>query len=76
MKATVEIADALLLEAKALAAERNTTLRQIIEEGLRTVLETRGTRCFRLQDKSFSGKGASTNEWPEIRRAIYEGRGD
>ena len=76
MKATVEISDALLLEAKALAAERQTTLRQIMEEGLRNVLASRGTRRFRLQDKSFGGKGTTVNNWPEIRRAIYEGRGE
>lgn len=39
IKTTVEIADALLDEAKRVAAERETTLRSLIQEGLRKVLE-------------------------------------
>jgi len=76
MKATIEIADALLLEAKELAGERQTTLRQIVEEGLRAVLNAGRPERFRLQDRSFNGEGAATGGWPEIRRAIYEGRGE
>jgi len=39
MKTTVEISDALLEAAKAEAAQRGTTLRSLLEEGLRRVLE-------------------------------------
>lgn len=38
MKTTIDIADALLLEAKQLAAQRGETLRELVEEGLRTVI--------------------------------------
>jgi len=38
MKTTIDIADALLLEAKQVAADRGQTLRELIEEGLRTTL--------------------------------------
>lgn len=38
MKTTVEIADALLAEAKKFARERDITLRELIESGLRKEL--------------------------------------
>jgi hypothetical protein len=39
MKTTIDIADALLLDAKHLAAERGETLREVVEEGLRMALQ-------------------------------------
>jgi len=76
MKTTVEIADSLLEEAKKLAAERSTTLRQIIEEGLRNVLDQRPKKPFRLRDASFGGRGKIRKlNWDEIRDEIYKGRG-
>jgi hypothetical protein len=39
VKTTIEIADALLDAARTQARERGTTLRAIVEEGLRAVLE-------------------------------------
>jgi mRNA-degrading endonuclease RelE of RelBE toxin-antitoxin system len=76
MKTTVEIADSLLEEAKKLATERSTTLRQIIEEGLRNVLNQRPKKPFRLRDGSF-GRGGMRRpmNWEEIRDEIYKGRG-
>jgi len=41
MKTTVDIDDALLEEAKRLAARARTTLRALIEEGLRRVVNER-----------------------------------
>jgi len=79
VKTTVEISDSLLAEAKRLAASRRTTLRQLIEDGLRDSL--RKTRKppvrFRLQDGSVDGRGLQEPlSWPKIRQRIYEGRGE
>ena len=76
MKTTVDITDSLLAQAKQLAAARSTTLRQIIEEGLRNVIETKQEQPFRLRDGSFGGQGMLRKmTWDEIRDEIYQGRG-
>jgi hypothetical protein len=80
MKTTVEIADALLDEARRAADKQGTTVRALIEEGLRHVLKsTRSTAPFRLRDGSVKGKGLQPGiqegDWEEIRRLIYEGHG-
>ncbi len=80
MKTTVEISDALLQEAKRVASKEETTLRELIEEGLRRSLEERKHRGeFRLRRVSFKGKGLqpgiSPGSWERIRELIYEGRG-
>jgi hypothetical protein len=76
VKTTVEITDSLLEQAKQLAAARSTTLRQIIEEGLRNVIETKQEQPFRLRDGSFGGQGMLRKmTWDEIRDEIYQGRG-
>ena len=59
-----------------MAAARSTTLRQIIEEGLRNVIETKQEQPFRLRDGSFGGQGMLRKmTWDEIRDEIYQGRG-
>jgi hypothetical protein len=76
VKTTVDITDSLLAQAKQLAAARSTTLRQIIEEGLRNVIETKQEQPFRLRDGSFGGQGMLRKmTWDEIRDEIYQGRG-
>jgi hypothetical protein len=80
MKTTVEIADALAAEAKAVAARENTTLRELIEAGLRAVLrERRKKAVFQMRDASFKGRGLQPEMrgagWERIREAAYEGRG-
>ena len=79
MKTTVEIADALLEEAKRVASRESTTLRELMEEGLRRALDDRRRRKgFRLRRASFRGKGLQTGvseDWERIREAAYEGRG-
>lgn len=77
MKTTVEISDALLEQAKELAAERNTTLRSIVEEGLAAVIDSSATRPrYKMRDLSFGGSGpAPQKTWEEIRDMIYKGRG-
>ena len=58
MKTTVDIADAILTEAKALAALRSITLRELIEDSLRNVLATnQPAKPFRLEDGSVHGNG-------------------
>ena len=80
MKTTIEIATPVLEEAKRLARAEGVTLRVLVEEGLRTVVATRGARTrFRLADAGFDGKGVQAGmeegRWFEIRDLIYEGRG-
>ncbi|WP_179137890.1 type II toxin-antitoxin system VapB family antitoxin, partial [Candidatus Entotheonella palauensis] len=58
MKTTVEIADALLEEVKKVAAQEHTTVRALVEEGLRQVIENRQQRtAFHLRRASFGGRG-------------------
>jgi Bacterial antitoxin of type II TA system, VapB len=79
MKTTVEIPDSLFAEAKALANCRGITLRELIEDGLRAgIAQHRGRmHRFHLRDGSFSGEGVSQElPWNEVRRMIYEGRGE
>ncbi|MHB1193588.1 MAG: DUF2191 domain-containing protein [Longimicrobiales bacterium] len=80
MKTTVEIPDALLEAAKTEAARRGTTLRSLLEEGLRHVLEDGpAPRRFRLPDASVTGRGLDPDvregSWDGVRALIYEGRG-
>jgi hypothetical protein len=81
MKTTVDIADALLSEAKKVAAQQNVTLRELVEEGLRHSLAARTKRApFKLRDASFKGgKGLQPEVaglgWDKILEMAYEGRG-
>jgi hypothetical protein len=80
MKTTVEIADALLAEARQVAARERTTVRALLEDGLRRVLKDKhkGSR-FRLRKASFKGHGlnpeVASGGWSQIRDRSYEGRG-
>jgi len=80
MKTTVEISDELLKKAKRLAVQRQTTLRSIIEQGIRNTLkEQEYDRQYVLPDKSVKGKGLQpefrSSAWSDIRDSTYEGRG-
>jgi Arc/MetJ family transcription regulator len=80
MKTTIDIADALLTEAKSLAAKEGTTVRALVEEGLRAVLDRREAReGFRLRPAGFRGdglnEGISLEHWSEVVRAVYRGHG-
>jgi hypothetical protein len=82
MKTTVEISDALLRAAKRMAAERNMTLRTIIETALRRHLETTAEEARarpRLRRHSFRGRGlqpgVAESDWATIRERAYESRG-
>lgn len=54
MKTTLDISDALFQNAKALAQRNQTTLRALVEEGLRLVLQQSESQPmpFRLRDAS------------------------
>jgi hypothetical protein len=78
MKTTIEISDAILDRAKALAAREGTTLRALVEDGLRQVLRARRVdKGFRLRDASVGGNGLTSEfrdaGWERIREALYEG---
>jgi len=79
MKTTIEIADALLTEVKALAAREKTTLRGLVEEGLREVLRKKRAKSpFKLRDGRFGGQGLTQEfeakgGWARLREAAYPG---
>ena len=80
MKVTIELADDLVDRAKAHAAKQGTTLRALVERGLREVLNADEKPIqFRLEDASVGGQGLQKEyegaEWPRIRGAAYETRG-
>ena len=81
MKTTIELSDAALEEARRVASREGTSLRALIEEGLRKVLADRRARRsgFRLRRASYKGKGLSPDfegeSWPAVRDAIYRERG-
>jgi hypothetical protein len=79
VKTTVEIPDRLFREAKKLAAERGLPMRELIEEGLRRVVETSAPgsrRKFHLRDGSFGEGGPLIDlNWETLRGVVYEERG-
>jgi hypothetical protein len=80
MKTTVDIAPELLRQAKAVAAREKTTLRALLEEGLRWALSRRRQRGrFKLRDASVGGNGVQPGvddtDWTSLRDSSYGGRG-
>jgi len=80
MKTTIQIPDSLLKEARKLANEEHTTLKSLMEEGLRRIVSERKRRgSFRLRKATFKGKGLQPHlagaTWDQIRDLSYEGRG-
>lgn len=76
MKTTIEIADALLKDAKRIANRDGVTLRTLVESGLRHELEQRRRPAgFRLRRASFKGKGlqaaARNLTWDQLRELAY-----
>ncbi len=79
MKTTLEISDPLLREARKVAARQNTTLRALVERGLRRVVAERQQSPFKLRRASFKGRGLHPElhnaGWERVRDIAYEGRG-
>ena len=81
MKTTLEISDPLLREARKVAARDRTTLRALVEQGLRRVVAEKQRRrpAFRLRKASFKGRGLRPElrdaEWGRLRELAYEDRG-
>jgi len=80
MKTTIEISDPLFKEAQRVAARQNTTLRNLVESGLREVLARQKVPAsFKLRKASFKGKGLQPElraaSWDKIRELTYEEHG-
>ena len=80
MKTTVEIPDALLDEARKVATREGTSIKNLIEKGLRHVVSAnKPPREFRLRKASFKGRGLASDakgtEWEQLRDLAYKGRG-
>jgi len=80
MKTTIDIADPLLSEARTVAARQGTTVRALVEAGLREVLaRRRKSGAFRLRRATFRGRGlqpgAAGGDWARLRDLSYSGRG-
>ncbi|HML14594.1 MAG TPA: type II toxin-antitoxin system VapB family antitoxin [Xanthobacteraceae bacterium] len=79
MKTTIEISDALLREARRVAAQQGVTLRALVERGLHRVIAETKRPPFRMRDGRFEGNGLHPDvrdlSWEQIRDLSYEGRG-
>lgn len=80
MKTTIDISDALLDQAKKLAARDGISVKALVELGLRRVIaEGRNNAVFRLRKASFKGMGLQPGiegaSWERLRELAYEGRG-
>jgi hypothetical protein len=81
MKSTIDITDTLFLQAKQRAAAEGTTLKALVEAGLRHVLAQKGHRApaFKLRTAAVKGKGLHDQmqgtSWERVREMAYEGRG-
>jgi Arc/MetJ family transcription regulator len=81
MKTTIEIADALLTDARRVAAREGVTVRSLVEQGLRRVLDERRAKApaFKLRKASFKGRGLQPGvqgaAFDRLRELAYEGRG-
>jgi len=80
MKTTIHIPDSLFEETRKLAQQEQTTLKALVEQGLRRIISERKKRSpFRLRKAVFKGRGLQLPlegaSWDRIRDMSYEGRG-
>lgn len=80
MKTTIEMSDPLFKSAKELAQRSQTTLRALIEEGLRRVIsesQVNAKSAFKLKDASVGGKVVLMPEparWQQLEEEHVIGR--
>ncbi|HKD88551.1 MAG TPA: type II toxin-antitoxin system VapB family antitoxin [Streptosporangiaceae bacterium] len=79
MKTTVELPDELVREAQELARAEGTTMKSVLEEGLRAVIARhRHAQGFTLRDASVAGRGLRPDVaeagWAKIRELSYGDR--
>ncbi len=79
MKTTVDLPDELLLEAQQIARAEGTTMKSVLEEGLRAVIARhRRAQSFTLRDASVDGNGLRPEvgqaDWRAIRELSYGDR--
>jgi hypothetical protein len=79
VKTTIDIVDGLLMEAKERAGQEGTTLRALVERGLRTVLDE-APLSVRAPFEPVTGRleplpGVDPLDWEAIRDEIYEAPG-
>jgi hypothetical protein len=80
MKTTIDISEPLVREARKIAARDRTTLRELVEQGLRRIIADRkAAPPFRLRKASFKGEGLAPElrdaDWQQLRDLAYKGRG-
>jgi hypothetical protein len=81
MKTTVYISDLLHQEARKIATRKKTTMKALIEEGLRRVIadEHHRKKDFRMRRVTFKGRGLHPDvdgaSWEKIREMTYGDRG-
>jgi len=80
MKTTIDISTALYEDVRRVAQEENTTVKALVEEGLRHTLAKHRRRVpFTLRKATFKGNGLQPEfagaSWDQIRHSAYEGRG-
>lgn len=79
MKTSVEISDPLLKRARAVAAREGRSLRELVEAGLRWVLDQSERKgSFQLRDASVGGEGLRDglryDDWAKVLEMANEDR--
>jgi len=79
MKTTVDLPDELLLEVQQIARSEGTTMKSLLEEGLRgAIARHRNAPAFTLRDASVGGRGLRPEiagaDWGTIREQSYGDR--
>lgn len=79
MKTTMDLPDELFREVQRVARDEGVSMKSLMEEGLRAVLERhRSASRFRLPDVSVGGNGLRPEfrdaSWEQLRAAAYGDR--